>query len=94
MLELKTVLKALLTARILVQFVGQIVALDFIRRQRPDLLRPFRVPLYPVPVLLALAGWLYVCATSGRQFIGFGLLVLASGLAVHGLWRRSAPSAA
>lgn len=90
MLDLETVLKALLTARILVQFVGQIAALHYIRTRRSDLVRPFRMALYPLPAWLALAGWLYVFATSGRQFILFGLLVLATGLAAYGLWRRGA----
>ncbi len=89
MLDLETVLKALLTARILVQFVGQIAALHYIRTRRPDLVRPFRMALYPLPAWLALAGWLYVFAASGAQFVLFGLLVLATGLAAHRLWRRS-----
>jgi len=93
MLELETVLKALLTARILIQFVGQIAALHYIRRRRPDLARPFRIPLYPLPALAALAGWLYVFATSGWQFILFGLLVVVSGVAAHSLWRRTAARA-
>lgn len=94
MLELETVLKALMTARILVQFVGQIVALDFLRRRRPDFDRPFRIPLYPLPALIALGGWLYVFVTSGWQYILFGLLVLASGLAAHRVFRRGAGAAA
>lgn len=88
LLELETVLKALLAARILVQFVGQIAALHYIRRRRPEIHLPYRMPAYPVPAGLALLGWLYVFGTSGAEFIFFGLLVLASGVAAHRLWRR------
>jgi hypothetical protein len=33
-------------------------------------------------------GWLYVFATSGTAFALFGLLILASGLALFALWGR------
>ncbi|MGC8792768.1 MAG: APC family permease [Bryobacteraceae bacterium] len=91
MLDLETVLKALLAARILVQFAGQIIALHSLRRRRPDVTLPYRMPLYPLPALAALGGWLYVFATSGLEFIGFGLLVLGSGALVQRRWRRRIP---
>jgi amino acid transporter len=85
--ELETVIAALLTARILAQFVAQICALLWMRRHRTDIGRPFRMWLYPLPALIALAGWLYIFVTSGRAYIAFGLLVLISGLAAFGLRR-------
>lgn len=39
------------------QSVPQIVALTVLRRRRPDLPRPYRQWLCPVPSLIALAGW-------------------------------------
>ena len=90
LLTLETVLKALLTARILIQFIGQIAALDFIRRRRPQIRRPFRMWLYPLPSLIALVGWSYVFLTSGWRFIVFGILILVSGIAAHRLWQKSA----
>ncbi|MCS7315993.1 MAG: APC family permease [Bryobacterales bacterium] len=90
MLDLETVLKALLAARILVQFVGQILALHWLRRRRGDIVLAYRMPLYPLPAAVALAGWLYVFGTSGPEFILFGLLVLATGAAAHQLWVRRA----
>lgn len=91
MLDLETVLKALLAARILVQFVGQIAALHWLRTRRRDVTLPYRMPLYPLPALVALAGWLYVFGTSGGAFVLFGLLVLASGAVAHRLFRRGLP---
>jgi APA family basic amino acid/polyamine antiporter len=90
LLELQSVLSALLTARILVQFLGQIYAVHYIRRHRPDLERPFRIWLYPLPSLIALVGWSYIFATSGWKFILYGLLMMASGTVVFAVWRRSA----
>jgi amino acid transporter len=90
-LELEWVLSALLTARILVQFIGQIVAVHYIRKHRPDIRRPFRMWLYPLPSLIALVGWSYIFLTAGWTFILSGLLVLASGIAVFEVWRRRTP---
>jgi APA family basic amino acid/polyamine antiporter len=88
MLSLDWVVSALLTARILIQFIGQIAALEVLRRTRPDVPLPFRMWLYPLPSVLALVGWLYVFATSGWTFVLCGLGVLASGVVAFEIWRR------
>jgi hypothetical protein len=46
--------------------------------------------LYPLPPLIALAGWIFVFATSGAEAILFGLGTLALGLGVYVVWRRRA----
>ena len=88
MLELEWVLSALMTARIVIQFIGQICAVHFIRTRRPDIARPFRMWLYPLPSVVALAGWSYIFATSGWKFAIYGVLVLASGMVAFAFWRR------
>ena len=85
-LSLGMVIDALITTRILIQFMGQIVAVALLRRDRPDLERPFRIWLYPVPNLVALAGWVFVFSTSGATVILFGLVTLLAGVAAFGLW--------
>ena len=85
--SLDQVITALLTSRILVQFIGQIVALDYMRRERPDIARPFRMWLYPVPSVIALLGWIYIFATSGWVYIGFGLLTIVIGVIVFSISR-------
>jgi hypothetical protein len=88
MLSLDWVVSALLTARILIQFIGQIAAVEVLRKTRPDVPRPFRMWLYPLPSILALVGWVYVFATSGWTFALCGLGVLASGGAAFVVWRK------
>ena len=56
---------ALIATRILVQFIGQIGGLMLLRRGRPDMPRPYRMWLYPVPALVALVGWVFIFATTG-----------------------------
>jgi amino acid transporter len=88
-LSLGIVIDALITTRILIQFMGQIVVLIHLRRTRPDLPRPFKMWLYPLPALIALAGWIFVFATSGAKVILFGLGTLALGVGAYAVWRRS-----
>lgn len=76
---LDEVIKALMTARILVQFVGQIVALAFLRKFRPEVPRPFKMYLYPLPAAVAFFGWGYVFLSAGTKYVAYGLLTLAFG---------------
>ena len=65
--SLGMVIDALITTRILVQFIGQIVALTLLRAPARPRRGPFRVWLYPLPNLVALFGWIFLFATSGRR---------------------------
>jgi amino acid transporter len=87
MWDLDAVISALLTSRILVQFLGQILAVRYLRRHRPDVARPFRMFLYPVPSIVAFAGWTYIFVTSGWKYVTFGIATLVVGGAVY--WIRS-----
>jgi amino acid transporter len=77
--SLGTVIDALIVTRILVQFMGQIVGLILLRRRAPDMARPYRMWLYPLPALVALVGWIFVFATTQPRVILFGVGVLALG---------------
>ena len=88
--DLDTVISALLTSRILVQFIGQIAAVRHLRKHRPDIARPFRIWLYPIPAALAFTGWGYIFVTSGWTYVAFGLLTLGVGAGVYWVRSRSA----
>jgi len=87
--SLDAVISALLTSRILVQFIAQIFALDQLRRHRPDVARPFRIWWYPAPSVTAFLGWSYIFLTAGWLFIAFGLLTTAAGAAAYIVWDRT-----
>src|SRR5882724_3401346 len=59
-LRLADVIAALVVIRIAVQFIAQIVGVMVLRIRRPDLKRPFKMWLYPLPALIALGGFLFV----------------------------------
>jgi amino acid transporter len=84
--DLDKVIKALVITRILEQFVAQTVGVMVLRRLQPDLPRPFRIWLYPLPCLAALAGWLFVYATSEWLYIVLGVATLAAGVLVFLAW--------
>ena len=84
---LDDVIPALLTTRILVQFMGQIWALHRLRSQ-PGFEMPFRMWWYPMPSIIAFLGWLYIFSTSGGKFIAFGILTLLVGIAAWWLKER------
>jgi amino acid transporter len=86
---LDTVIQVLLAVFVIVQALAQVVALTVLRRRQPDLPRPYRQWLYPVPSLLALAGWIYVYTSSGHTPIVFSLVVLAAGLLAFLGWARA-----
>jgi amino acid transporter len=87
--SLTTVISVLLAVFVIVQAIAQVVALTVLRRRQPDLDRPYRQWLYPVPSVLALAGWIYVYASSGRTPIAFSVVVLAAGLVAFLVWARA-----
>jgi amino acid transporter len=87
--SLATVIQVLLAVFVIVQALAQVVALTVLRRRQPDLPRPYRQWLYPVPSLLALAGWGYVYASSGHTPIVFSLVILAAGLVAFLAWARA-----
>jgi amino acid transporter len=84
--DLQNVINALITTRIVEQFVGQIVGVMLLRWREPQVARPFRMWLYPLPCGLALAGWLYVYWAAGAAFIGLGLATLLAGTMVFLFW--------
>jgi amino acid transporter len=93
LVSLDTLINALLTTRILVQFIGQIIVLTLLRRTAPDLPRPFKMWLYPLPSIVAFFGWIFLFTTSGWPIITFGLGMLLLGIGAYFIWApRARPS--
>jgi len=52
---------------VIIQGLGQVVALFTLRRRQPDLPRPYRMWLYPVPAVVAFVLWIGTYIASGAQ---------------------------
>jgi amino acid transporter len=81
LVPLDQVINALTAGIVLIQSMAQIVALATIRAR--GIRSPYRMWLYPVPALVALAGWIFIFATSGTIAIAFGIVSIAAGTVVY-----------
>lgn len=84
--SLGIVIDALITTRILVQFIGQLFAVILLRRRAPEMPRPYRIWLYPIPNLVAFFGWIFMFATTDWPVILFGLGTLVLGVLFFFIW--------
>jgi amino acid transporter len=90
LMRLDVVINALIVIQILVQFMAQIFAVTLIRRNRPDIVRPYGMALYPLTSIVAFMGWLYILIASGLPYILAGLGLLIFGITVYLLRARKA----
>ena len=86
--SLGTVIDALVTTRILIQFMGQIFAVSLLRQREPKMPRPYRIWLYPIPNAIALVGWIFVFATTDIVIVLFGIGSLVLGAILFLVWSR------
>jgi amino acid transporter len=76
--SLADVIAALVVLRILLQFLMQHAGVIYLRRTQPEIKRPFRIWLYPLPPLLAIAGFVYILierAHFQREIAGAAVLI-------------------
>jgi amino acid transporter len=84
--SLGIVIDALITTRILIQFIGQIFAVMLLRKNAPEMRRPYRIWLYPLPSIMALVGWVFIFATTDWPIVLLGLGTLALGVIFFLVW--------
>ena len=80
------VIDALITTRILIQFIGQIGAVVLLRGRLPGNMFPFRMWLYPLPCAIAALGWTFIFATTDFNIILTGVGMLWLGLIAFFIW--------
>lgn len=83
--RLADVIAAMVVIRLLVQFMAQIVGLLILRATRPDMPRPFRMWLYPVPAIIALIGFLYTMLMRNgfTTQLKYAAVLIVVGLAIY-----------
>jgi amino acid transporter len=79
--SLQQVITMLVITRILLQFFLQHIGVMILRVKQPELPRPFRIPLYPLPPLFAMAGFTFIVVNRSEALGG---LAVAAGIAVSG----------
>jgi amino acid transporter len=88
--SLAQVISLLVITRILLQFFPQQIGVILLRIRRPDLQRPFRIPLYPLPPLVAMAGFafLVVYRVHALKELAVAAAIAASGTLLYLLRAR------
>jgi len=94
LLPLALLISTLTAVFVIVQALAQIVALVVLRQRQPNLPRPYRMWLYPLPAIVAFVLWVGTYFASGSQAspqwlpIYLSLLWLAAGIVSYLVYAR------
>lgn len=80
-LSLTELITTLIVVQTLLQFIGQCVAVILLHKRFRIDPQCFRMPLFPLPALIALAGWIYIVVSSGVRYTLIALVLLSLGMA-------------
>jgi len=88
--KLGDVINAIITMRIVVQFVAQAAGVLYWHRTRPNDIRPYKMWLYPLPAIFAIIIWLFILSKSAPELILASAVIIAAGIVVFYLfiWPR------
>jgi fructoselysine transporter len=76
--KLSDVITAILAMRIIIQFVAQAIGLLLLHRRKGNNFFKWKMPLYPLPVIAAIAMWLYIFySTEGKMMLIAGGIIAA-----------------
>jgi amino acid transporter len=81
--RLKEVIDAILAMRILIQFIAQAIGLLLLVKQKGKAHFAWRMPLYPLPAILAIAAWAFIFYSTGTKMMLGGLSVIVLGLVAY-----------
>jgi len=84
-LRLRDAIAALVVIRLVLQYLVQAVGLIVFRVTRPEVERPFRMWLYPLPALVAIAGFLFILFNreNALKEVRYAVVILLAGLAIY-----------
>jgi fructoselysine transporter len=90
---LSTLIALLTTVMVIVQSMAQIAAVPVLRKRQAALKRPYKMLLYPMPLVIAFAGWAAVYgwadkANPGIHPIEFSLAWVAIGVLAYLGWAK------
>jgi fructoselysine transporter len=86
--RMSDVISGILAMRIMVQFIGQAIGVVLLRRRNGKAHLPYKMPLYPLPVILAILMWLFVFYSTGFAVIKSFLIVFGTGIVVYFIYAK------
>jgi amino acid transporter len=78
--SLGDLINLMVVVQIMLQFMAQCVAVIVLRKKALGGKTAFRMPLFPLPALIALTGWAYIVVTSGVRYIAIGFALMFVGV--------------
>ncbi|HEV8287094.1 MAG TPA: APC family permease [Chitinophagaceae bacterium] len=85
--RLGQVIDSILAMRILIQFIGQSIGLVLLRKRLNTSNLPFKMWLYPLPVILSICIWMFLFVSTG-WFSLWGSLIAVIGIIVFFISQR------
>jgi amino acid transporter len=86
--RMSDVISGILAMRIMVQFIGQAVGVMILRKRNGSKHLLYKMPLYPLPVILAIAMWLFIFYSTGFAVIKSFLIVFGTGVVVYFIYAK------
>ena len=86
--KLSLVINAILAMRILVQFIGQAIGAVFLRKRNGNKNLPFKMFLYPLPVVIAVLIWFFIFISTGKELVLYASVIISLGAVVYYFLKR------
>jgi len=87
--KMAEVISGILAMRILVQFIGQAVGVVLLRKRKGKKSLMYKMPMYPIPVVLVIIMWLLIFLATGLAVIKTFVIVIGSGVIVYFIKART-----
>jgi len=87
LMKLTETISSILAMRIIVQFIAQAVGVVLLRKRFGSKKLPFKMWLFPIPVIVSIGIWIFVFANTG-WFALWGSLIAMAGLVVYLIMNR------
>ena len=81
--KLSDVISAILAMRIMIQFIGQGVGLLILRSKKNGTVFPYKMPLFPLPVILGISMWIFILISTGSRLMLGALIIIFLGIIVY-----------
>jgi basic amino acid/polyamine antiporter, APA family len=84
-LRLADIIAALVVIRIMIQFLMQAIGVIVLRVRRPEMRRPFRMWLYPIPAVIAAAGFVYILLwrNNALREVRYAVVIVIAGVIIY-----------
>ena len=69
--------------RIMIQFIGQAIGLLILYKRKGKAFFPWKMPLFPIPLFIAILIWAAIFYSTGTKMMISGLIVISLGLIAY-----------